>query len=88
MGLHALEGTGHPLPLRCHRSGIRLLCGNRGACPEMVAGTQSGMAVPADQGTATDVETVHHRKHAVPDQHRKREILNHIIKCQKNIVTL
>ena len=39
MGVFALEGTGHPLPLRNHRSGVRLLCRNDGTGTAVVAGT-------------------------------------------------
>ena len=65
MGVQPLEGTGHPLPLRNDRGGVRLLCRNDGAGAAVVAGAQSGMAVPADKGATEDVEAVYHREHAV-----------------------
>ena len=65
MGVQSLEGTGHPLPLRNHRGGVRLLRRNDGTGAAVVAGAQPGMAVPADKGATEDVETVYHREHAV-----------------------
>lgn len=66
MGVQPLEGAGHPLPLRDHRGGVRLLRGDDGTGAAVVAGAQPGVAVPADKGTTEDVEAVHHREHAVP----------------------
>lgn len=74
MGVFALEGTGHPLPLRHHRGGVRLLCRNDGAGAAVVAGAQSGMAVPADKGATEDVEAVYHREHAVSVEYFKGKI--------------
>ena len=71
MGVQPLEGTRHPLPLRDHRGGVRLLCRNNGTGAAVVAGAQSGMAVPADKGATEDVETVYHREHAVSVEYPK-----------------
>ena len=38
MGVQPLEGTGHPLSLRNHRGGVRLLCGDSGTRTDVVAG--------------------------------------------------
>ena len=38
MGVQPLEGTGHTLPLRNHRGGVRLLCGDSGTRTDVVAG--------------------------------------------------
>ena len=72
MGVFALEGTGHPLPLRNHRGGVRLLCRNDGTGTAVVAGAHPGMAVPADKGATEDVETVYHREYPVPLEHCAR----------------
>ena len=74
MGVQPLEGTGHPLPLRDHRGGIRLLCRNDGTGAAVVAGAQSGMAVPAVKRAQKDVETVYHREHAVSVQYSQRKM--------------
>lgn len=74
MGVQPLEGAGHPLPLRDHRGGVRLLCRNDGARTAVVAGAQSGMVVPADKGATEDVEAVYHREHAVSVEYFKGKI--------------
>ena len=74
MGVQPLEGTGHPLPLRNHRGGVRLLCRNDGTGTAVVAGAQSGVAVSADKGATKDVETVYHREHVVPVEYFKGKI--------------
>lgn len=38
MGVQPLEGAGHPLPLRNHRGGVRLLRGDDGTGAAVVAG--------------------------------------------------
>ena len=65
MDLHALGRTENPLPYGNHRSRVRLLRRHGGKGAGMVAETQPGMAVPAAERAETDVETIHHRKHAV-----------------------
>lgn len=71
MDIQPLGGAGHPLPLRNHRGGVRLLCRNDGTGAAVVAGAQPGMAVPADKGATEDVETVYHREHAVSVEYPK-----------------
>ena len=66
MGVHPLEGTGHPLPLRYDRGGVRLLCGYCQACSDMVAAPWTGMALPSAEGTSQDVAPVYHREYVVP----------------------
>ena len=56
------------LKIRCHTGTIGAVfdfCRHGGKGAGMVAETQPGMAVPAAERAETDVETVHHRKHAV-----------------------
>lgn len=74
MGVQPLEGAGHPLPLRDHRGGVRLLCRNNGTGAAVVAGAQLGMAVPPDKRAQKDVETVYHREHAVSVQYSQRKM--------------
>lgn len=49
MGIPPLAGTAHSLSLRHHRGRVRFLCGYGEKGSHVLAGTQSGVAVPTDQ---------------------------------------
>lgn len=64
--LFALEGTEHPLPCRNNRCCFRLLRRNRGTCPDVVAASWPGMALPLAERAEAHVEKIYHWKRTVP----------------------
>lgn len=65
MDVQPLEGTGHPLSCGHRRGGVRLFCRHHAAGTYLVAGTFLGVALPAYQGTETDVEAIYHREYTL-----------------------